>query len=39
MDSNFAKERARKNVRTALILGALALASLAGFVAKVWQLG
>jgi hypothetical protein len=39
MDSNFARERARRNLRTALILGALALASLASFVAKVWQLG
>jgi hypothetical protein len=39
MDSHFERERARKNVRTALVLGAIALASLTGFVLKVWQLG
>lgn len=33
------KQRARKNLRTALVLGLLALASLAAFAHKVWHLG
>ena len=37
MDPN--RERARKNVRTAIILGLIALASLGIFVYQVWQLG
>jgi hypothetical protein len=35
---NFERARARKNLRTGLLLGALALASLTGFVLKIWQL-
>jgi len=33
------RARARKNLRTGLILGAIALASLLGFIYKVWRLG
>jgi len=33
------RERARKNLRTALVLAALAATSLAAFVLKVWQFG
>ena len=33
------RQRARKNLRTALILGLLALLSLAAFVYKIWNLG
>jgi len=34
-----ARQRQRKNLRTALILGLLALLSLAAFVYKIWNLG
>jgi hypothetical protein len=33
------KALGRRNLRTALFLGALALASLIGFIYKVWRLG
>ena len=33
------KQRERKNLRTALILGAVALLSLLAFTYKVWNLG
>lgn len=33
------KARSRKNLRTGLLLGALALVFLLGFVYKVWHLG
>jgi hypothetical protein len=33
------KERDRRNLRMGLFLGAIALASLLGFIYKVWRLG
>jgi hypothetical protein len=33
------RQRERKNLRTALVLGALALCSLAAFIYKIWNLG
>jgi hypothetical protein len=36
---NTERARARRNVRTALMLAALAIASLAVFVLKVWRFG
>jgi hypothetical protein len=33
------KQRARKNLRTALMLGSIALLSLLAFVHKIWNLG
>jgi hypothetical protein len=39
MDGVMSRERARRNVRTALTVGLIALASLAVFAYKVWPLG
>jgi hypothetical protein len=33
------RERARKNLRTAIILGLIAVSSLGIFIYQVWQLG
>lgn len=39
MGTGVDKQLARKNLRTALFLGAIAAASLIGFVYKIWRLG
>lgn len=39
MSASIDRDIARKNLRTGLFLGAIALASLIGFILKIWRLG